>query len=284
MRSFHVSVLFALAAMARLWAQPAAEGLVWVEGGAFKNPRSNYFGKNVTVSGFYLGKHEVTQAQWAKVMGANPSKFRGDDLPVEGVSWYDCIEYCNRRSRVEGLRPCYAVVKRVLDRSNDCEEDHVKWTVELIAGANGYRLPTEAEWEYAASGGQWSGGARYSGGDDLGRVGWFWQNSGEAELAGLWSWQAVEQNRGRTHPVGSRQANELGLHDLSGNVREWCWDWFGELTPGGPDPKGIPRGAARVWRGGGWLGGDFCCEITFRAGYEPHGVGQDQGFRVCRGP
>lgn len=260
----------------------APTGMILVAGGSFKSTRSNYTGSPVTISDFQLGRYEVTQKEWTAIMGTNPSHFQGDDLPVENVSWYDCIEYCNRRSLMEGLRPAYTIDKVTRDPGNESEIDDLKWTVTLDRTADGYRLPTEAEWEYAASGGQLSRSLVYSGSDTIGDVAWFWQNSGDAPIAGLWTWAAVEQNKGRTHPVGTKAPNELGLHDMSGNVREWCWDWIGDLGGNPADPQGPASGPARTWKGGGWMGGDFCCEPAFRAAFEPNGRGHDQGFRVCR--
>lgn len=282
MRRLSLCFVAALLTATGVRAAEISDGLIWVEGGAFKHTKSNFHGKGVVLPGFYLGRCEVTQKEWTEVMGANPSTFKGDALPVETVSWYDCIEYCNRRSAREGLQPCYAIEKSTPDPNNGNPDDDRKWTVTFRAGANGYRLPTEAEWEYAAGGGQRSKNSAYSGGDDIGRVAWFWQNAGDQPLAGLWNWPAVERNRNRTKPVGTKEPNELGLHDLSGNVREWCWDWFGPLENLQTVPRGNVRGEARVWKGGGWIGGDFCCEPSFRAGFEPHGTGSDQGFRVCR--
>lgn len=262
---------------------------VLVKGGTFKNTNStNYYGKNVTLSSFYLGKHEVTQKEWIEVMGSNPSKFQGDDLPVEMVSWYDGVEYCNRRSIKEGLKPYYDIDKNKRDPNNERDPnfegdlDNIKWTVTIHAGANGYRLPTEAEWEYAAGGGQPSKGYTYSGNDDIDKVAWDWKNSGDTYLSGFWSWPAIENNHDKTHSVGSKDPNELGLYDMSGNVREWCWDWYGDVKTNVTDPKGSSRGSGRVWKGGGWIGAEFCCAPSFRGSLAANGVGPDQGFRVCR--
>jgi uncharacterized caspase-like protein len=158
----------------------------------------------VTLSAFYIGATEVTQAQYRAVMGTNPSKFKGDDLPVENVSWYDVVAYCNKRSEKEGLSRAYII-----------SGTNVSWN----RGANGYRLPTEAEWEYAAKGGVASRSlavnAVYAGSANLYDVAWHSGNSGS-----------------KTHPVGQKVANLLGLYDMSGNVWEWCWDWYGKYLSG----------------------------------------------------
>ena len=258
--------------------RPAAalksDDLVFVEGGTFKNAKSNYYGSDIIVQDFYIGKYEVTQREWTAVMGSKPSRFRGDNLPVDSVSWYDAIEYCNRRSLLEGLEPYYNIDKSRKDPDNKSEIDPVKWVVTINEGANGYRLPTELEWEYAASGGRISKGYKYSGGNKPDDVSWNWRNAGEKYLSGGWSWHAIENNQSSTHPVGRKKANELGLYDMSGNVREWCWDWY-------EDPD-IEAGLYRVVRGGGWIGDIHTVEIAFRGKFEASGIGPDQGFRVAR--
>jgi formylglycine-generating enzyme required for sulfatase activity len=276
------------------YSEKMPDNLVFVRGGAFKNTNSNYYGKSIFISSFYIGKYEVTQQEWSKVMESNPSKFKGDNLPVETVSWYDSVEYCNKRSIKEGLTPYYNIDGNHKDPNNlpdpsNGDLDEVKWRVTINAAANGYRLPTEAEWEYAASGGQMSKSYTYSGGNDADKVAWYWQNSGDTNLTGFWNWPAIEQNHGRTKPVGGRLPNELGLYDMSGNVREWCWDWYGDLQSAGTwrvvenDPMGPPSGFARVQRGGGWIGDVSCCESSYRGGgFEADGRGPDQGFRLCR--
>jgi len=201
---------------------------VRVEGGTFQMGTPSG-GKNnerpvhtVTVKSFYIGRYEVTQKEWYEVMWNNPSEFKGENLPVEKVSWFDAIEYCNRRSIREGLTPAY---------SGSGDNITCDWN------ANGYRLPTEAEWEYAAKGGNGSpGNYTYSGSNTIGDVAWYGDNSG-----------------GRTHPVGTKAANSLGIHDMSGNVYEWCWDRYGGYSSGSQnDPRGASSGADRVVRGGDW--------------------------------
>jgi sulfatase modifying factor 1 len=254
--------------------QQAPDGFVLVKGGSFKNTKSKYYGQSGAIPDFYVGKYEVTQKEWMAVMGNNPSKFTGDNLPVETVNWYDCVEYCNKRSIKDGLKPYYTIDKNKRDPGNTNTIDSIKWTVTTNADANGYRLPTEAEWEYAADGGQLSKGYTYSGSNNIDEVAWYWKNAGDKYLTGIWSWPTLQNNHNKTKPIGSKKPNELGLYDMSGNVREWCWDWH-ELN-GPNDFQG------RVWRGGGWIGADFCCESSFRGDHEASGKGPDQGFRVWR--
>jgi formylglycine-generating enzyme required for sulfatase activity len=250
------------------------EDFVLVKGGPFINVKSNLYGTRADIQDFYIGKYEVTQKEWIAIMGSNPSKFLGDNLPVESVSWYDCVEYCNNRSIQENLTPYYIIDKNKKDQENKTDLDDVKWLVTINGAADGYRLPTEAEWEYAAGGGQLSKHYTYSGSNDIAAVGWYWQNAGDNRLEGIWSWPVLEKNKNRTWPVGSKGSNELGLYDMSGNVREWCEDWYEDAE--------TRIGINRVWRGGCWMGGDFCCASTFRAGYQPNGKSADQGFRLCR--
>ncbi|HIW32998.1 MAG TPA: formylglycine-generating enzyme family protein [Candidatus Paenibacillus intestinavium] len=250
------------------------ENFVFVAGGAFVNTTSNFYEKEVLISDFYISKYEVTQKEWLDVMGSNPSAFIGENLPVEMVSWYDVIEYCNKRSIQEGLKPYYNIDMKKKDPKNNSEYDNMKWTVTINEGANGYRLPTEAEWEYASSGGQMSAGYTYSGSDEADEVAWYWKNAGDNYLTGDWNWPIIESNKNQTKTVGSKEPNELGIHDMSGNVREWVWNWYDDVD--------IKEGLYRVVKGGGWIGDISNNEISFRGKFEANGFGPDQGFRVSR--
>ncbi len=290
MRRLLIFLLTAIMVVVSACSQKVPDDFVLVQGGTFKNTNANYYGKSVTISSFYIGKNEVSQKEWIEVMGSNPSEFVGDNFPVEMVSWYDCVEYCNKRSMKEGLRPYYNIDKNKEDPNNERDPnfegdlDTVKWTVTINAGANGYRLPTEAEWEFAAGGGQVSKSYTYSGSNDVDQVAWYWRNSGDKYLIGDWLWPVLENNHNKTKSVGGKKPNELGLYDMSGNVREWCWDWYGDLKINVADPKGSSSGYGRVWKGGGWIGADFCCASSFRGSLAANGTGPDQGFRLCCSP
>ncbi len=276
MKILFITLLIAIMVVASACSQEKLDEFVLVKGGTFINTKSNLYGKSVTISDFYIGKNEVTQKEWIEVMESNPSEFKGDNLPVEMVSWYDSVEYCNKRSVKEGLKPYYIIDRNKKDPNNMNDSDDIKWTVTVNEGANGYRLPTEMEWEYAAGGGQMSKSYTYSGSDKADEAAWYWRNSGDKYLSGEWLWPAIEKNNNKTKPVGGKKPNELGLYDMSGNVREWCWDWYGEVL-------NSSSGSVRVWRGGGWLGDVHACESSYRGNFEANSRGYDQGFRVCRG-
>ena len=235
------------------------EGFVLVEAGSFQMGSTDGDADekpvhSVTITkSFYMSQYEVTQKQWREVMGTSPSKFKGDDLPVEQVSWYDAVEYCNKLSRKEGLTPCY---------SGSGEN------IRCDFSANGYRLPTEAEWEYAARGGTKSGSYTYSGSNTVDGVGWYSGNSGN-----------------KTHAAGQKQPNELGLYDMSGNVWEWCWDWYdkGYYASSLPtDPKGPSGSSYRVSRGGSWYVSAQPLRAANRVNDTPSRRNRRLGFRPLR--
>ncbi|AIQ48243.1 transcriptional regulator [Paenibacillus sp. FSL R7-0273] len=250
------------------------DSLVLIQGGTFVSTLTHYAVQGVTLPDFYIGKYEVTQQEWIDVMGGNPSLFKGSRLPVEMVSWYDAVEYCNKRSTQEGFEPYYVIDTKTRDPANKSGSDVLKWTVTLNTDADGYRLPTEAEWEYAASGGQLSQGYTYSGSNNADDVAWYWRNAGDRYLSGDWLWPVIEHNNNSTKTGGGRKPNEYGLYDMSGNVREWCWDWYSEA-----DAEG---GAYRIVKGGGWIGDVSNNAVSFRGKFEPGGYGPDQGLRVVR--
>jgi formylglycine-generating enzyme required for sulfatase activity len=237
--------------------QQQSSDMVLVEGGSFRMGSNN--GEDdekpvhtVTVKSFYMGRTEVTQREWAELMGSNPSEFKGDNLPVETISWHEAIEYCNKLSLKEGLAPAYR------GSGDDITCDF---------NATGYRLPTEAEWEYAAKGGtKDSITYEYAGSNSVNSVAWYDGNSGS-----------------RTHPVGTKQANSLGLYDMTGNVNEWCWDWYEGYSGGSQsDPTGASMGTYRIFRGGFWFGPAAYARSADRNGDIPFNRNVNVGFRVVR--
>jgi formylglycine-generating enzyme len=274
MRKIMFLMIIVITVVLSACSQEKQNNFVFIKGGTIINTTSSFYGKNEVVADFYISKYEVTQKEWKDIMGSNPSAFKGDDLPVETVSWYNCIEYCNKRSAKEDLEPYYNINKDKKDPDNKSDYDDMKWTVTTNPKANGYRLPTEAEWEYAAGGGQKSEDYSYSGSNKADEVAWYWKNAGNKYLTGDWNWSVIENNKNSTKPIGTRNPNELGLYDMSGNVREWCWDWYEDAEN--------RSGLYRVWKGGGWIGDVSCCESSYRGKYEANGWGSDQGFRICK--
>jgi len=187
---------------------------------------------------FKMGVHEVTQAQYEQVMGVNPSEYKGANNPVEMVSWEDAVEFCRRLSELPAEK----------------------------AAGNVYRLPTEAEWEYACRAGTTT---KFSFGDDesdFGEYGWYRENSGRT-----------------THPVGSKLPNAWGLYDMHGNVWEWCQDWYGDYPSGSvTDPSGATSSSGRVNRGGGWFNTADNCRSADRYRNSPSYRNYNLGFRVVR--
>ncbi len=250
------TIIVALTCAISLWVNPNTQnrllvgnevaedeyGLVLVKGGTFTMGCTTEQGSDcdgsekpshlVTLNDFSIGKHEVTQAQWRAVMGNNPSNFKNcDQCPVEQVSWEDIQLFLTQLNAKTGKK---------------------------------YRLPTEAEWEFAARGGNQSNGYKYAGSNVLSEVAWF------------------NDNLGRTHPVGGKKANELGLYDMSGNVWEWCQDWK-EVYPSTTqiDPTGAASGSYRVGRGGSWGSGAGRCRVSYRGFNAPQLRYLILGFRLA---
>ncbi|MCL2374626.1 MAG: formylglycine-generating enzyme family protein [Treponema sp.] len=263
----------AISACATAPAHAPDDGFVWVPGGTFQMgiEGGGHLGvdgpvRTVTVSGFYMSRFPVTQGQWYDVMGDRPSWFDGtrdwDDnpvtgvnwrnLPVEQVSWLDAVQFANRLSVQNGRTPAYTIAGT-----------QVTWN----RNADGYRLPTEAEWEFAARGGHGSpGNYAFSGGNVASEVAWYYGNSGR-----------------RTHEVGRLRPNALGLYDMSGNVWEWVYDWFGTYpNHAETDPSGASVGAVRVFRGGGLFDSAVGLGSSFRGRGEPSFRISDLGFRLVR--
>ena len=295
-------ILLALALIAMLASigNIYAVEMVRVEGGTFM--MGSEYGEDdetpvheVTVSSFMIGKYEITVGEFrafvedtgyetlAETTGEawevddegnlvddatwkNPFLTQTDKHPVTVISWYDAVMYCNWLSRKEGFTPVYTIDKSREDPNNSSVFDEFKWTVSCNWKANGYRLPTEAEWEYAARGGTKSKGYKYSGSDDIGSVAWYYDNS---------DWQ--------THAVGTKAPNELGIYDMSGNLWEWCWDWYGYYPESrSSDPKGAGAGSYRVLRGGSWLNYGFICRVAYRNSNVPDFRYNYYGLRVLR--
>ncbi|MDD4223196.1 MAG: SUMF1/EgtB/PvdO family nonheme iron enzyme [Candidatus Cloacimonetes bacterium] len=224
--------------------------MIHVPGGTIY-PTTGIYTDGLTVPSFYIGKNELTNAEWNAVMGSGG----GNDYPHSNVSWFGAIEYCNRRSLQEGLTPCYSY----LDYGTNPDDWPSGWNTNSDNAVNvscdwnaiGYRLPSEAEWEYAARGGLQTHGYTYSGSNDLNEVGWYYDNGG-----------------GSSHPVGQLAPNELGTYDMSGNLWEWVWD--------------IYSGSYRVLRGGDFNAVAGYCTVSVRGGYYAAGSGNGIGFRICR--
>ena len=217
--------------------------MIYVQGGTFTMGATSEQGSDVesdekpahsvTLSSYYIGETEVTQALWQAVMGSNPSNFTGDSrLPVEQVSWEDCQTFISRLNSLTGQH---------------------------------FRLPTEAQWEFAARGGNRSRGYKYSGSNDIGSVAWYTDNSGS-----------------KTHPVKTKSPNELGIYDMSGNVWEWCQDWYGDYSSSSlTNPTGASSGSYRVFRGGCWYYSARFCRSSKRSGNTPSSRFSNLGLRLA---
>ncbi len=233
--------------------------LIFVKGGTYLmgNKEGGIDEKNeheVTVDDFYISKYEVTQKDYKEITGKNPSLFaKSENFPLSNIKWDDAVKFCNLKSEMEGLTPAYTI---------NSSKVTCNWN------ASGYRLPTEAEWEYAARGGAKSKGYTYSGGNDLNKVG-----------------NCLPLNNGLPLDVGSLEPNELGLYDMTGNVSEWCWDYYKMNTyKNSPkfNPKGPDKGDERVIRGADRTTVAINTRVTYRKSHEHNKDDATIGFRLVR--
>jgi formylglycine-generating enzyme required for sulfatase activity len=265
--------------------QPVSGNMVRINGGTFTmgspanepSRGSDEVQHQVTISSFYMGRYEVTQKEYQEIMGTSPSNFKGDNLPVENVSWYDALVYCNKLSMREGLSPAYRI---------NGSTDPARWgtvptssnetwnAVTIVAGSNCYRLPTEAQWEYACRAGTTT---PFSTGNNI--------TTSQANYDGNnpYNNNARGEYRQRTTPAGSFAPNAWGLYDMHGNVYEWCWDWYGTYASGAQtDPAGAVSGSYRVRRGGSWGSLGRYLRSAYRGHIYPDYRSYIIGFRLVR--
>jgi formylglycine-generating enzyme required for sulfatase activity len=269
--SFGFLAIVSVMAQSQLRTQGFPDEFVLIKGGIFTmgsptgEPErgTDEIQHRVTVSDFYIAKSPVTQREWAALMGNNPSEFKGDNLPMENITWFDAVRFCNARSAREGLTSAYTI-----------NGETVTWN----RTANGYRLPTEAEWEYACRAGTTT---PFNVGNNITDAqANFYNNYGYNNNS---SGRVTGGYRGETSPANSFQANSWGLFDMHGNVADWCWDWYGEYgTSEQTNPAGVATGTLRVNRGGGW--NDFPKHIrsAYRAATPPGNGSFNIGFRLVR--
>lgn len=236
-------------------------------------------GREIEIASFYMSDHEVTRGEYKAVMGSDPStakaydkdgnKLTGDDAvknnPVNYISWYDALVYCNTRSIKENLTPCYSISGSTNpdDWGSVPTNNNSTWNAATCDfEADGYRLPTEAEWEWAARGGE---NYTYAGSDDIDEVAWYTSNTNDTG----------------TRDVKTKKKNGYGLYDMSGNVWEWCWDWYGSISSD-TLASGSASGSNRCQRGGSWIDNASLAQVADRYNSSQNGRGNNFGFRVVR--
>ena len=251
--------------------------MILVEGGTFqmrdvRNDSEGYYidkpGHVVNLTyDYWIGQYPVTFDEYNTYTNATGNSLERDSSygrgqrPVININWWDAARYCNWLSKKEGISKAYNDFGNLLDRDGSKTTD--------IKKAEGYRLPTEAEWKYAARGGKKTKGYKYSGSDNLDEVGWYWNNWGNANS--------------KTQPVGQKKANELGIFDMSGNVWEWCHDWYASYTnKAQTNPIGANSGSYRLIRGGSWCSAAYYCRVAGQSYDYPWNTSTSSGFRLAR--
>ena len=309
------TVCTGVSARVRLFDANAPTGMAYIPGGTFQmgncmDPAEG--GANelpvhtVTVSSFYMDKTLVSGGLWISVcLWASTNGYdilyrggaKADDHPIGSLNWYDCVKWCNARSEMEGLVPCYTFVGEVFRRGDFDYGTGMYYDIQCDWSANGYRLPTEAEWEYAARGGL--NGKRFPWGDTISQVlanyYGFYSDFFPFEVGGYLGYHPTYAVNGQpyTSPVDAFSANGYGLHDMAGNMGQWCWDNMGDYSadtvvdPRGPSPYPVPWDSLRVFRGGCWASTADGCRTSFRSiGFyasDMYSYFWSFGFRTVRG-